>query len=45
MIATATKVPATFPGFEKKPPLLACATDIVVVAAGGAVGVIVNVCT
>ena len=44
MIATATKVPATWPVLEKKPPLLSFVAVIVVVAvAGGAVGVIVNV--
>lgn len=44
MIATATKVPATLPGLEKKPPLASFAVVTIVVAiAGGAVGVIVNV--
>lgn len=43
-IATATKVPATWPALEKKPPLFAfAAVTIVVAVAGGAVGVIVNV--
>lgn len=43
-IATATKVPATLPELEKKPPLSSFAAVIIVVAvAGGAVGVIVNV--
>ena len=47
MIATATKVPATLPGLEKKPPLLVsfAVVTIVVAVAGGAVGVIVNVFT
>jgi hypothetical protein len=47
MIATGTKVPATFPESEKKPPPLLsfAATETVVVAAGGAVGVMVKVCT
>lgn len=45
-IATATKVPATLPESEKKPPLFSFAACMIVVAvAGGAVGVIVNVCT
>ena len=45
-IATATKVPATWPGLEKKPPLFSFSAAIIVVAvAGGAVGVIVNVLT
>ena len=44
IIATATKVPATWPALEKKPPLLPFAAVIIVVAvAGGEVGVIVNV--
>ena len=44
MIATATKVPATLPGLEKKPSLASFAVVTMVVAiAGGAVGVIVNV--
>ena len=43
-IATATKVPATLPELEKKPPFSSFAAVIIVVAvAGGAVGVIVNV--
>ena len=43
-IATATKVPATWPALEKKPPLFAfAAVTMVVAVAGGAVGVIVNV--
>lgn len=43
-IATATKVPATLPELEKKPPLFSFAAVMIVVAvAGGAVGVIVNV--
>ena len=43
-IATATKVPATWPALEKKPPLFAfAAVTIVVAVAGGAVGVMVNV--
>lgn len=46
IIATATKVPATLPGLEKKPPLVSFAlVTIVVAVAGGAVGVIVNVFT
>ena len=49
MMAMATKVPATFPGFEKKPLscfLGACAADTKVsVAVGGAVGVTVSVLT
>ena len=44
MIATTTKVPATLPELEKKPPLVSFAVVTIVVAvAGGAVGVIVNV--
>lgn len=43
-IDTATKVPATFPELEKKPPLFSFAAVIIVVAvAGGEVGVIVKV--
>lgn len=43
-IATTTKVPATCPELEKKPPLFSfAAATIVVAVAGGAVGVIVNV--
>ena len=43
-IATATKVPATCPALEKKPPLFNfSAVTMVVAVAGGAVGVIVNV--
>lgn len=46
MIPTATNVPATLPVFEKKPPLFSFAATIVVAAAaGGAVGVTVNVLT
>lgn len=45
-MATATKVPATRPESEKKPPLFAFAAVMIVVAvAGGAVGVIVIVLT
>ena len=44
MIATATKVPATLPELEKKPPLFSfAAVTIVVAVAGGEVGVMVNV--
>ena len=45
MIATATNVPATFPGLEKNPPELldAAATTVWVSRAGGAVGVTVRV--
>ena len=43
---TTTNVPATFPVFEKNPPLLSfAATMVVAAAAGGAVGVTVNVLT
>lgn len=43
-IATATKVPATLPESEKKPPLFSFAVVMIVVAiAAGAVGVMVNV--
>ena len=46
MNATGTKVPATLPEFEKKPPSRSgIAVTTVVVAAGGTVGVRVNVLT
>ena len=46
-MATAMKVPATFPELEKKPPpfSLPLVLIIVCVAVGGAVGVTVNVFT
>lgn len=45
IMATATKVPATFPELEKKPPLLCAWVTMVWTAGGGVVGVIVRVLT
>ena len=47
MIAKATKVPATLPGLEKKPPFWLELVDVttVWVDVGGAVGVTVRVLT